>query len=198
MEIFSFLHQEINKPLLLFLNSLTENIVLSKIVYFMADWPIFVIPIFLVWFWIYKRKNNQEKQKLLFIFYSTFLAILISLIIQQFVDISRPEESIYWASRLILKHIPDTSFPSDHASVSIAFFVSLILFWFTKFALILLPFFIIMLLSRVAWGVHWPFDIIFWSIIWIISAFIIYKLKDLNILKVINNFILKLASYFKL
>jgi RsiW-degrading membrane proteinase PrsW (M82 family) len=62
----------------------------------MSDAPIFIIPIFLVGFWFYfnYKKENYSKNKLLFIFYSTILAILISLFIQQFVELDRPEESL--------------------------------------------------------------------------------------------------------
>jgi len=198
MELIIFLHEHINKPFLIFLNSFTDNTIIWNIVYFFADAPIFILPIFLIWFWIYKRKDYEVKNKLLFIFYSIVLAVIISTIIQQFVDISRPEESLKWASKLILKHIPDASFPSDHASVWISFLVSLVLFWFTRFARILIPFFIIMLLSRIAGWLHWPFDILAWTIIWTISSIFIYKSKDLNIFKKINLFILKISSYFKL
>jgi undecaprenyl-diphosphatase len=92
-------------------------------------------------------------------------AVIISTIIQQFVHLERPEESIKNAGRLILEHIPDASFPSDHASVGIAFLVSSFLFGFKKFALILTPFFIVMLLSRISGGLHWPLDILVGSIV---------------------------------
>lgn len=198
MEIFNFLHNNINKPILIFLNSFTDNSIIWNIVYLMSDLPIFIIPIFLIWFWFYNRKNILVKNKLLFIFYSCVVAISVSMLIQQFINLDRPEESIKNAWKLILDHIQDSSFPSDHASIWIAFLTSLILFWFVRFWIILLPFFIIMLLSRIASGIHWPFDIIIWSIIWIFTAFIIYKLQNINILKKINNFILKIANYLKL
>lgn len=198
MTFFYFLHQEINIPLLQYLNNFTESEIIAFIVYNMADLPIFILPIFLVWYWIYRRKNNEEKKKLLFIFYSTFVAIVISICIQQFVDLDRPETSLETTGKLILDHIPDNSFPSDHASVGIAFVSSLFFFWFTKLAIGVLPFFIIMLISRVVGWVHWPFDIIAGTFVWILSAFLVYKWQNLNIFKKINNFILDIARYFKL
>lgn len=200
MEIFNFLHTEINKPFLIYLNSFTDNEIIANIIYLMADIPIFFIPLFLVWYWIFFsiKKDNYKKNKLLFIFYSCVLAVLLSIFIQQFVDLDRPEESLKWTSKMILEHIPDASFPSDHASIWIAFVFSLFLFWFTKISYLLLPLFIIMLFSRIAGWLHWPFDIIVWSIVWVLSSFIIYKSQNLDIFKKINNFLLKISSYFKL
>lgn len=200
MQIFNYLHQEINIPLLWYLNSFTENKIIWDIVFFMSDAPIFIIPIFLVWFWFYFnfKKEKKSKNKLLFVFYSTILAILISLFIQQFVDLDRPEESLKASWKMILDHIPDASFPSDHASVWLAFLVSLFLFGFIKIAFIILPFFVVMLLSRIAGWVHWPFDIMVWSLVWIFSAFLVYKSQNIIIFKKINDCILKLTSYFKL
>lgn len=200
MNFINTLHNTINIPLLWYLNSFTQNEIISKIVYTMADMPIFILPLFLIGYWIYfhSKRNIDGKKKLLFIFYSVVVAIVLSSIIQTFVNIDRPESSLEWAGKLILEHIPDASFPSDHASVGIAFVVSLFLFWFSTIGYITLPLFIIMLLSRVAGGVHWPLDIIAGSIVWIISSFLVYKWQNLTIFKKINMFVLKLASYFKL
>lgn len=200
MNFISSLHNNINIPLLWYLNSFTQNETISTIVYTMADAPIFLLPIFLLVYWFYfqSKKDVDGKKKLLFIFYSAIIAIVISSMIQIFVDIDRPEKSLEWAWKLILDHIPDASFPSDHASVGIAFLSSLFLFWFYKAGLIIFPFFIVMLISRVAGWVHWPFDILAGSIVWIISSFIVYKSQNLTIFKKINWCILKIASYFKL
>ncbi|MGE4444100.1 MAG: phosphatase PAP2 family protein [Candidatus Altimarinota bacterium] len=200
MSFISTLHNTINIPLLGYLNSFTDNEIISKIVYAMADMPIFILPIFLLGYWIYfnAKKNTDGKKKLLFIFYSVVIAITISTIIQTFVSIDRPESSLEGAGKLILEHIPDASFPSDHASVGIAFAVSLFLFGFSGIGYVTLPLFIVMLLSRVAGGVHWPLDIIAGSIVGIISSFLVYKSQNLTIFRKINEFVLKLASYFKL
>jgi len=134
MNFFQSLHQNINIPGLEFMNSLTENSLLSEIIFYMADLPIFVVPLFLIFGWIFYayKKQNNKKEFLLFIFYSMILAILISTFIQQFVDLDRPENSIQNADRLILEHIPDASFPSDHASVGMSFIAALFLFGYSQ------------------------------------------------------------------
>ena len=76
--------QEINKELLINLNSLTKYDIIQTLVKIFSDYPIFFVPIFLVVLWIYYTykksttiisnihltKNLLEKEKLLFIFYS--------------------------------------------------------------------------------------------------------------------------------
>lgn len=198
--MFEILHNEINKPILLYLNNLTSNETISKIVFLFSDLPIFFIPIFLIVFWLYynKNSNTEWKKTLINIFLSSFLAISISIIIQQFINIDRPESSLENKQNLILNHIPDASFPSDHASVSIAFLTSLYLFWYKKTFFIIFPFLIFMNLSRIMWWIHWPFDIFVWSIIWIFSAFTIYKIRKTIILSKIQNFFIKIRKIIKL
>lgn len=200
MNLFLTLHEAINKPFSFYLNSFTDNVFIAQIIYIFADAPIFFLPLFLVGYWLYfnYKKEHQNKNTLLFMFYSTLIAIIISLIIQNFVHIDRPENSLQHAGKMILSHIPDASFPSDHASVSSAFLMSLFLFWFIRIGLILLPFMIVMLLSRIAGWVHWPFDIVAGIIIWCFSSFLVYKSQNFNILIKINAYILKFTSYFKL
>lgn len=198
--------QELNKEILIYLNSLTEYNFIQKFILIFADTPIFFLPIFLLWMWIYytykKSPNNLlklEKEKLLFIFYSTIIWIFISIIIQQLVIIERPEEALKWVWLLLLNHIPDASFPSDHATVSVAFLTSLFLAWYKKTWLFFSFFVLSMLLSRIIVWVHWPFDIIVWSLVWIIASYITFKyLSKLDFIKKINKSIINILWYIKL
>jgi len=170
---------------------------LQKQVGLFADFPIFFLPIFLLSAWLYHRfkdNNLEEKRKLIYIFFWPFFAVIINLIIQHMVHISRPETFI----KPILKHIPDASFPSDHASVSFAFISALYLFGYKKLFWLFLPFIILMNLSRIAWWVHWFWDVIAWMFIWIFVSFVIWKLKDKKIFIQVTDFLLKIANLFKL
>jgi len=205
--------QDINKELLIWLNSLLEYDFINSTVLFFCDAPIFFLPIFLISMWTYYsyRKNSNiltelhltksllEKENLLYIFYSVVIWITISLIIQQFVHIDRPEEALKWVWSLLMNHIPDASFPSDHATVWISFLTSLFLAWFKKTWLIFAPIIILMVISRVILWVHWPLDIIAWSLVWIFSSFLTFNyLTKIVIINKLNQFIIKTLSYIKL
>lgn len=205
--------QEINKELLISLNSLTKYDYIESIVLIFADLPIFFIPIFLITLWIYysRKKKNKilsflhltkkllEKENLLYIFYSAVIWIIISLTIQQFIHMDRPETALQWVWKLLLDHLPDASFPSDHATVSVAFLTSLFLAWFKKTWLYYAPFVVLMLLSRIIVWVHWPFDILAWSLVWFFSSFITFKyLSKLIIVNKLNKFIIKIMWYIKM
>jgi hypothetical protein len=89
--------QEINISLFQFLNSFSSNSFIASVSPVFADLPIFFLPFFLSGMWLYfsfKKADNTKKADLLNIFYAVLLAIIISLIIQQFVDLERPETAI--------------------------------------------------------------------------------------------------------
>ncbi len=193
--------QELNKEILILLNSLTKYSFIENIALYFSDLPIFFLPLFLTISWIYfSYKNNIDKKNdLLYIFYWTIIAISINLIVQNFITLERPETALEWIWKLILNHVPDASFPSDHAAVSVSFLVWL---FFSKYKKIwycfLIPV-IIMNLSRVILWVHWPFDILWWSIVWIVSSIISFKiLKTNNTIIKINDFIIKTFKKIKL
>lgn len=193
---------EINREILLYLNSLLEYPIIEVITLFFSDIPIFFLPVFLIFYWIYytyQNKDNLKKKELLFIFYWCVIAITINLIIQQFIHLERPEEALKWVWKLLLNHIPDASFPSDHAAVSISFLTWLFVANYKKIGYIFLVATVLMNLSRIILWVHWPFDIIWWMITWISSAIISFKyLKKCKKIDKLNNFIIKIMNYIKL
>jgi hypothetical protein len=79
--------QEINKELLIQLNSLLNYDIIQYITLCFADTPIFFLPIFLLGYWIYYTykkdptviseinltKNLLQKENLIYIFYSVLL-----------------------------------------------------------------------------------------------------------------------------
>ncbi len=189
---------EINKSFWNFSNDFVINSWLQTYVWFFADIPIFFLPIFLLYYWFfytYKEKNNNQKSNLLKIFYSTIFAISISLIIQQFFHIERPESLV----TPIIQHIPDASFPSDHASVSFAFLFSLFFAKYKKTFFVFTPFVIIMNLSRISWWIHWLFDVLVWMLIGLFSAILVFKvLWNNKYMKNFNEWIIKTMNFIKM
>jgi len=179
------------------LNNFVRENNMQKYISTFADLPIFFTPIFLIsaWlYWTFKNKDIEKKRDLIYIFVSPILAVIINLIIQHFIHIKRPETFI----EPILNHIPDASFPSDHAAVSFAFLIAIYLFGYRKIFWIFLLFVLLMDLSRIAWWVHWLWDIIAGMFIWWFSAFIVWKFRKVGFMQKITSFILKVASIFRL
>ncbi len=192
--------KQLNEQWSINLNSLTQYNIIKEISILFADLPIIIIPIFLIVFWLFYtiHLEKQRKENLLFIFYAVIFGTVINIIIQNLFYVDRPQNFLQNSWNFLLNHIPNASFPSDHATVSFAFLTSIFLFWYRKITFFILPFFIIMLLSRIIAGVHWSFDIIAWIFIWIFSAIVIKKYKENYFLTKINSRLLKIASYFKL
>ena len=198
--------QELNKLLLNYFNSFADNESIKQVIFIFADAPIFFLPIFLVWYWIYHTyKSNSEKNKeekksdLLFILYWVVFSLIISMTIQQFVNIDRPEQHLINASNLLLNHIPDASFPSDHATVSFAFVTWLFLTWYKKIGYTFIIFAVIMNISRVIAWVHWPFDILAWALVWSVWICIVFKqFKKNKYILSFNNWIIKMMWFLKL
>lgn len=187
------------------MNNLLDYAWIEASVLYLVDTPIFFLPIFLISYWLYytfsKKHNNKAEKKadLLFIFYSVVIALSINLIIQQFIHFDRPETALEATGKLLLSHIPDASFPSDHATVSISFLTGIFLFGYRTIGYMFLPFVAFMNISRVIVWVHWPLDIIWWLLIGIISAYFVKSFLTKNkVVKNMNIFIIKVLHYFKL
>lgn len=180
--------QEANKEILTYLNNFAQDESIKEIVMLMADLPIFFLPIFFLSMWLWKtiKKDQKAKTGMLLTLYSIILTIILNLLIQQVVIQDRPETAIENKENLILNHIPDASFPSDHAWVAFAFVFWLAFFWYRKTALLFAPFAIIMTLSRVASWVHWPLDIIGWIITAFIATLIISSIQKKSIIQNLN------------
>ncbi len=202
--------QEINLQIFHFLNNFSSNPQVELFVKCFVDSPIFILPIFLAGYWLYYSFNplltspkgrgiTQEKNNLLLIFYGTVLALILSLIIQQFVSVDRPEEHLKAGGKLLLNHLPDASFPSDHATVSIAFLTGVLLAWYRKWFIVLLILFTAMNVSRVIAWVHWPFDVIAGSIVWAVGSYLVFAhIWKNKFVKILNSKIIELLHSIKL
>ncbi len=168
-----------------------------------SDIFVFMYPLFLIGLFLYgyKKKQIDTQYAGIQIVASVIAATAITIIIQQLIRKDRPE-SLPWL-QLILSHVPTISFPSDHATVSMAIAVGTYLVSGKRKAesgrpdflyicsLMLLAFSLIMWIARVAVAVHRPTDIIAWWIIWIIWWRIGRKLTHIKYIKNISQTIIK-------
>ncbi len=149
-----------------------ENVILDKIMVFIASYFVFTIPLFLIYLW-FKKENKKD---VLFIFSS----VLASLAIAQLITLIyfHPRPFMLGLGKKLIPHGSETSFPSDHATVMFAVAFSLIFLKKNKEGMIFLIFSLLVGLARVFCGVHFPFDIIGSFFVALIGTVIIFMLKD--------------------
>lgn len=143
---------------------------------FVFSYPIFLVILFLYWVFY---KNETIKKASLWIFFVTLFSAFINIWIQTFFIKSRPFVFFDFISNsssnsLLHNFLPTSSFPSDHALVSMAFAVSVFLYskknnnkLLLVFSSIFLLFSLIMWYARISLGLHWPTDIIWGYSLWI-------------------------------
>lgn len=145
-----------------------------------ADVFVIAYPIFLVALYVYAilKKKNSIKQGCLYIFLATFIAVLINIWIQCFFYKERPIvvlNQVEVEETLLHEILPTSSFPSDHAVVSMAFAMATLLRWiynkrkiFTWSGLLFIIISLVMTACRILTLVHWPSDIVAGLWLWIL------------------------------
>ncbi len=158
--------ENINKKLFLLINNLSGNIILDNFFIFVAKYMPFIFAFLLIILYFANKKDKS-----LFALYSGILGLLINFIISIFYFHPRP--FMVGIGNTLIYHKPETSFPSDHATLCFSIAFSFIFFQEKIIGIILLILSIILGFSRVYVGVHFPFDIIGSIIVSIISLLVI-------------------------
>lgn len=156
----------------------------------LADVFVFSYPIYLAILYIMGWIKKQVSYKIasLWIFANVVVTTLINIGIQALVQKSRPNIVLGLADQktetVLHDYLPSSSFPSDHAAVSMSIAIASLLWWihkndkkYTIFGIILIVFSLIMSVSRIATAVHRPTDIIGWLLIWTIIPLILSTKK---------------------
>ena len=163
-----------------------------------ADIFVVIYPIFLICVYIHAiiKRKKMQKQWALFVFFSTFLSVFINIWIQCFFFKERPIVALSQVDTeetLLHSVLPSSSFPSDHAVVSMSFAVAVLIWWlyskkkfFIWSGVVLIFVALLMTSCRILTLVHWPTDILAWLCLWII-------VPCLLIIRPIRNFV---VSYF--
>ena len=150
-----------------------------------ADIFVIIYPIFLICIYVYAiiKKKPIVKQGALYIFLATFIAVLINIWIQTFFYKERPIvvlNQVETEETLLHDILPTSSFPSDHAVVSMAVAIATLLWWlynkrkfFTRSGIIFIVVSFVMTTCRILTLVHWPSDIVAWMWLWILVPLIL-------------------------
>lgn len=163
---------------------ISQSDTLYSIAAAIADLPIFLLPVFLLWLYVRRgivKQRGASKYAALHILVAAVLTTLLCLFIQQMVDKVRPETALQSAGRLVMQHLPTQSFPSDHASVSMAVALAALARGsmnakrkILRRGYVLLAASILMSIARVAVGVHRPTDIIAGWIVGSLAVLVVY------------------------
>lgn len=169
---------------------MTQSPVLTHRTPILADIFVFSYPIYLAALYITGRvtKKIDYKKSALFIFTSVFATALANLFIQYFVQKSRPNFILGLTDlkheTILNKFLPASSFPSDHAGVSMSIAIASIIRGIThkdqkylRFGGILIGFSIVMCTARVTTAVHRPTDIIGGMLVGILVPIILSNKK---------------------
>ena len=185
---------------------------LLKIIPITADIFVFLFPILLIIIYIIWLSKNSDKIKesALRVFWSAIITSTINICIQFFFTKSRPTMMLWGHEEetILHKFLPNSSFPSDHAAMSMGFAMWLLIRWiknkdktYTRLWIIFTIFAIITWFSRVMVWVHRPTDILWWFAVWIIvplilSNSLIYKLLKKLLISPIISFQKRIRKLF--
>jgi len=159
---------------------------------FVFLFPILLITIYIIWM---IKNNDKIKESALRIFRSAIITSIINVCIQFFFTKSRPTMMLFWHEEetILHKFLPNSSFPSDHAAMSMWFAMWILIRWIKSkdkkyiwLWIVFLTFSLIMWFSRIMVWVHRPTDIIWWFAIWILIPLILSNNKVYNLLKKIS------------
>lgn len=150
-----------------------RNEFLDQTIAAVGVYAVYFVPPFLVALWFLGRKDLALR-----LFLAGVVAwLLVSNIIGTLYFRPRPEIAELGGQEFIF-HRPTYSFPSDHATLFAALFVTLYLFgekrvaWWVGAAGLIVSF------CRVALGFHYPSDIVGGLIVGGVTAWILWRLRD--------------------
>jgi undecaprenyl-diphosphatase len=130
------------------------------LVYVQASEALFLAMLLLVYVFARHERRLTLRRAAVAAGLSAGLGLLIGKVITEFYDRPRPFVSHPGAVHLFARHAADASFPSDHATASVAIAVAILLRSKLRWGLLTMALAVILLFGRVALGYHYPTDVL--------------------------------------
>jgi len=144
-------------------------------VLFANDLPL-VFAAVLLWLWFRPAGDSNRRNAAFFAGYIMLLGLAMNLLLTAMYFHPRP--FMDHLGTLLMPHVPETSFPSDHTTLMVSVSFGLLLFAVTrKIGLVLLVLGVLGGLARVYCGVHYPFDILGSIAVSIVAGIVIFALR---------------------
>jgi len=176
-----------------------------------ADIFVFVYPVYLVvlygygMLWSYRNRLLGQptvfskwrlfKESAVWVFVAAMTSMIFNMILQVFLFKDRPDvvmNLLYQKKEdlILYDYLPQASFPSDHATMSIAIAMATLLYGlrykkkgYIYFSVFLFVISLIMGYARVSIGIHRPTDILGWYVVWILIPVVLFMPKVYGWLK---------------
>jgi len=161
-----------------------RSICLDSLGIFIAVYLIWFIPILIFLIWFLNRKKKSSLKALFLGLLAVILVYLFDFLIEKIFFRPRPFVSLNFYP-LINISPQESSFPSTHAALAFAL-ASSVYFINRRLGVIFLVLTLLIGISRIFIGVHWPSDILAGAVLGLGCSWMIYKLL-LDKLKPITN-----------
>ncbi|MEF9673414.1 undecaprenyl-diphosphatase [Pseudomonas sp. PCH446] len=162
--------EELNRTLFLAINaSVHSSAQMRLLATFLAQWLITGVPLLLIGLWL--RGARQYRAAAVTATLSIVFALGCNLLISSLWFHPRP--FMLGLGQNLLEHAPDSSFPSDHATVMFTLSVALMRASLRKLGVLMLLLGTLTGWARVYLGVHFPFDIVGSLLVSLISAWLV-------------------------